>query len=87
MKSLTLLQQTLNEKIADVMSSCKLANDEMTIEVPADKLLQICSVLRDDKELAFDCLMDVCGVDYLEYGIDEWQTQSDINSIILIQCF
>lgn len=76
MKSLTLLQQALNEKIADVMASCKLANDEMTIEVPADKLVQVCSVLRDDKELAFDCLMDVCGVDYLEYGIDEWQTQS-----------
>ena len=42
---------------------------------PAD-LLDCCRVLRDSEGLAFDMLMDLCGVDYLSYGQDEWDTSS-----------
>ena len=42
---------------------------------PAD-LLDCCRVLRDSEGLAFDMLMDLCGVDYLSYGLDEWDTSS-----------
>lgn len=47
---------------------------EVTLEVPAAELREICRTLRDDPELAFEMLMDVCGVDYLHYGRDEWKT-------------
>ena len=47
---------------------------EITIEVDAPDLLEVAGVLRDDPELRFEMLMDVCGLDYLEYGRDQWKT-------------
>ncbi|OED34418.1 NADH-quinone oxidoreductase subunit C [Chromatiales bacterium (ex Bugula neritina AB1)] len=47
---------------------------EVTATVDADKLPSVALRLRD--ELSFEQLMDVCGVDYLEYGKVEWQTDS-----------
>ena len=47
---------------------------EVTIEVlPAD-LVSVCEALRDDEALKFEQLIDVCGVDYSEYGSVEWAT-------------
>jgi NADH-quinone oxidoreductase subunit C len=42
---------------------------------PAD-LVAVCRELRDAPELKFEMLMDVCGVDYADYGRDEWQTNA-----------
>jgi NADH-quinone oxidoreductase subunit C len=55
-----------------VASSC----DELTYEVPAGRLLEVCRALRDEAEFRFEQLMDVCGVDYLGYGEAEWQTRN-----------
>lgn len=40
---------------------------------PVD-LREVCTVLRDEEGFEFEMLMDVCGVDYLGYGRDEWHT-------------
>jgi NADH-quinone oxidoreductase subunit C len=45
---------------------------ELTYEVDKGDLLEVASALRS--ELGFEMLMDVCGVDYLTYGTDEWTT-------------
>ena len=42
---------------------------------PAD-LVECCRTLRDTKGLEFEMLMDICGVDYLSYGLAEWETSS-----------
>lgn len=76
MNNLELLVENLNKKFSDVMTSCKNVRDEVTIEVPADKMLAVCKILHDDADLGFECAMDVCGVDYSAYGIDDWQTES-----------
>ena len=49
--------------------------DEVTIEVAAGDLLAVCTTLRDDEALRFEQLIDVCGVDYSEYGVSEWATE------------
>ena len=49
---------------------------EVTIEVSAKEALSVFAKLRDDAALQFDQLIDVCGVDYSEYGSVEWQTES-----------
>ncbi len=74
MNNLEKLQQQLDDKFADIISAHYLVNDELTIEIPAEKILHVAKILRDDADLKFECLMDVCGVDYLTYGIDDWQT-------------
>ncbi len=50
---------------------------EVTLEVAAAEWHDVCLALRD--EFAFEQLSDLCGVDYLGYGSDEWDT-SDISS-------
>ncbi|AGA34761.1 NADH-ubiquinone oxidoreductase chain C [Thioalkalivibrio nitratireducens DSM 14787] len=49
---------------------------EVTIEIPADQWKTVAERLRDHPDLAFDMLVDLCGVDYLEYGRTEWATQA-----------
>jgi len=53
---------------------------ELTFELPAARLLELGKALRDAAELKFEMCMDVCGVDYLEYGRAEWKTQSATSS-------
>jgi NADH-quinone oxidoreductase subunit C len=53
---------------------------ELTFEVPAARLLELATALRDAPELKFEMCMDVCGIDYLEYGRAEWKTQSATSS-------
>ena len=47
--------------------------DMVTIVVPAGELLAAGLQLRDDPRLAFDLLLDVCGVDYSHYGDGAWE--------------
>ncbi|GAP66575.1 NADH:ubiquinone oxidoreductase 27 kD subunit [Mizugakiibacter sediminis] len=50
---------------------------ETTIEVAADDLVGIATALRDDPDFRFEQLVDLCGVDYLGYGEDEWRTSQE----------
>jgi NADH-quinone oxidoreductase subunit C len=50
--------------------------DEVAIEVAGEQLLAVASILRDDPQLRFELLMDLAGVDYLDYGRAEWRTDS-----------
>jgi NADH-quinone oxidoreductase subunit C len=53
---------------------------ELTFEVPAERLVDVCRLLRDDAELKFEQLVDLTGVDYLDYGRVEWNTDTATNS-------
>ena len=65
------LQQVLGTAI-----TVKLELGEVTMELAFSDLLASCKILRDHPELQFEQLMDLCGVDYLTYGISEWQTDN-----------
>jgi len=47
---------------------------ELAYEVEPAALLSVCRTLRDCEELKFEMLMDLAGVDYLDYRTDDWQT-------------
>lgn len=51
-------------------SSASIKNDvgELTLEVSASDYLAVAAALRDRSELAFDQLIDLCGVDYAGYA-------------------
>jgi NADH-quinone oxidoreductase subunit C len=49
---------------------------ELAYETDAPRLLEVCRTLRDAPELRFEMLMDLAGIDYLHFGLDDWQTQS-----------
>ena len=61
------LKNALGERAA--ISS---ALGEVTVVVKAADYLAAMQTLRDDKTLAFEEMIDLCGVDYLSYGEGEW---------------
>jgi len=67
------LSENLKLALGDKLS--KLTSDvgEITIECKANALLDVCHTLRDHAELKFEQLMDLCGVDYAEYGDGIWE--------------
>ncbi len=66
------IQARLGDKLLAIASTC----GELTYEVDDVDLLEVCEVLRDQPELKFEMLVDVCGVDYLDYGKVQWTTRS-----------
>ena len=64
------------EKVVRVPSRC----GELTFEVRAAALLELCTALRDEPNWRFEQLIDLAGVDYLDFGLAEWDTQSATSS-------
>jgi NADH-quinone oxidoreductase subunit C len=74
------LSQALGNTFASqLQSNVVVQNDvfgEVTIEVLPKDALAVFEKLRDDTALQFEQLIDVCGVDYSQYGSVEWATDS-----------
>lgn len=64
------------QKLTRVESTC----GELTYQLDKDDLIEVARALRDEPDFHFEMLIDVCGVDYLTYGSDEWTTQSAAGS-------
>lgn len=54
--------------------------DIVTVELLANYLLEVSIVLRDEPLFKFELLLDVCGVDYLKYGVSHWRTEETTNT-------
>ncbi len=50
----------------------ELTHGEVTLDVPVGDWREVARQLRDS--FGFDTPIDLCGVDYLGYGTDEWDT-------------
>jgi NADH-quinone oxidoreductase subunit C len=72
--SIQILQERLSERLAEKFESIIVANNELTLEVSAKELHTVCLILRDDQQFDFAQLIDLCGIDYLTYGCDDWET-------------
>lgn len=70
------LSTQINEQFSEWITETVIAYDQLTVVVKPEHLTDLCLLLRDKPEFAFNQLMDVCGVDYLHYGLDDWQTES-----------
>ena len=64
------------QQVLDKTVTTKLEYGEVTIELAPSDLLLSCKILRGDPDLQFEQLMDLCGVDYLTYGVSEWETDT-----------
>ena len=70
------LAGAIEAKLKSGIERLPSSTGELGYRVPPDALLDVCRTLRDEPELKFEMLIDVCGVDYHDYGKDEWQTTS-----------
>jgi NADH-quinone oxidoreductase subunit C len=74
------LAQAISLGVPGKLTGVVSTTGELTYEVAAGELLATAALLRDAPDLKFEMCMDVCGVDYLQHGRDEWNTQSATSS-------
>ena len=69
---LDLLSLNLQKHIGDRIELRHVALGEVTVDVAASNYLEVMTTLRDEPELRFEELMDLCGVDYQTYKEGDW---------------
>jgi NADH-quinone oxidoreductase subunit C len=58
-----------------LLSAVLSSHNEITLEVNCPQIKAMALALRDEPDFKFELLMDLCGIDYLYYGVDEWTTE------------
>lgn len=71
---LSQLKDSVEQHFGDQLLSSKVVLAELTIEVKVEDLVDLLKELRDNDEFLFEQMIDIAGVDYLTYGLDEWST-------------
>jgi len=71
------LQQEISTQFNGLIVDSKIALDEVTIEVAPENSLEVFQKLKDI--LKFEQLVDLCGVDYLNFGEANWETFNAAN--------
>jgi NADH-quinone oxidoreductase subunit C len=70
------LQAALGERLVVHVG----AGGSLSAEVPSAELLAVALELREQPTLRFEQLIDLAGVDYLDYGRTEWQAEKATGS-------
>ena len=65
---LAALAENLKSVLGDRIAGIDESRGELTLVVNATDLLWVAAQLRDHAQLRFEQLVDLCGVDYLEFG-------------------
>jgi NADH-quinone oxidoreductase subunit C len=71
--------ERLKARLQGRLVSVHEALGETTVELAPDAWAESARLLRDDPEFSFEQLIDLCGIDFLGYGSDEWKT-TDVSS-------
>ena len=72
----TRITTCFEDKLNFIESSC----DELIFELQSEDLTEVAKELKTNENMMFEQLTDLCGVDYLTYGVDEWTTKSATSS-------
>ncbi|HYJ40276.1 MAG TPA: NADH-quinone oxidoreductase subunit C [Steroidobacteraceae bacterium] len=75
-EKITTLAANIDARLPGLLTRITSLPDELCYEVQPENLKEVCLSLRDSPELKFEILIDVAGIDYLDYGTTEWKTYS-----------
>jgi NADH-quinone oxidoreductase subunit C len=75
------LADQLQNRFGAIGGVCTVEYGEVTLEIPTAHVLEVCLALRDEQGLRFAQLVDLCGVDYLDYGRADWETSETTTSV------
>jgi NADH-quinone oxidoreductase subunit C len=67
--TLTAEQLATQIRTAERAQNVSVALGEVTLEIDPLHLVAVAQALRDDPQFAFENLIDLCGVDYKDYGM------------------
>ena len=66
------LASRVQERFGARITATNVELGELTVELPREQLRSVCKTLRDEDAFHFEQLIDVCGVDYQDYGNGVW---------------
>lgn len=70
----------VDERFGALGVTTDVAYGELTAEVPVERLIEVCTALRDESAFGFEQLMDLCGVDYSAYGVGSQDREYRLSS-------
>ncbi len=68
---INLVNKYLADEVIDLTEDCQ----ELTLVINSADILSVADILKNSP-FNFNMLMDICGVDYLHYGLSDWETDS-----------
>ena len=72
---LATIVERMKQKFPDSVSEVSTFRGETTLRVRSEDIVPLCRFLHDDPEMAFDFLIDLCGVDDLPASpASRWST-------------
>ena len=71
-----ILYNKLQTTCGALIEASTIEVNELSIRISKNNLLVVCELLKNNLEFNFAQLIDLCGVDYLHYGKDEWETNN-----------
>ena len=75
------LASTIEARFGDSLKRAPSPVGEAVYEIAdPERLREVCVELRDAPDCAFEQLIDLTAVDYLQYGRDEWRTAAATHS-------
>lgn len=74
------LAEQIRKRFGERLLAVIDAVGEVTVELAGADLVEVATALRDEAEFGFEQLIDVSGIDYLNYGTDEWATETTSSS-------
>jgi NADH-quinone oxidoreductase subunit C len=84
----------LKSRFPDIKFLVREFRDMVTVVAPRERLVEICTFLRDEPALRYDMLVELNGVDYLNYpgarhrfGVNYGLTSVDHNSRLWLKIF
>ena len=72
MSSVEILLKEIKSTFGKEVSHTSIEHNELNIEVKIDDLLPTLKTLKQNKAFQFKQLIDLCGVDYKDYGEGAW---------------
>ena len=74
------LIDSIKDRFGSVVDTVDCHHGMVTVELSPAYLLEVCTALHDESPFNFELLLDVCGVDYLDYGVSHWRTEETTNT-------
>lgn len=67
------MADAITKRFGEQVAVLKIGHGDFTLVVGSDDWIEVATALRDEIPFQFEALIDVCGVDYMGYGKDEWK--------------
>ncbi|MGO9482199.1 MAG: NADH-quinone oxidoreductase subunit C [Candidatus Kryptoniota bacterium] len=64
------IETKLRSALGDAIVSVTEYNGQLSVEVKRDRIVEVCKFLKEDSELSFKYLSDLCGADMLDFKDD-----------------